>query len=86
MELSFSIAASSSIQVAVFVAPCLVLASLFFHPMTLIFRPIELVALFASSAVFAYVSLDGETDWLEGAQLLALYLICAVTFFFVPAR
>jgi Ca2+:H+ antiporter len=85
MELSFAIAASSSIQIAVFVAPCLVLLSLFFHPMTLIFRPMELVALLASSAIFAYVSLDGETDWLEGAQLVSLYLICAVAFFFVPA-
>jgi Ca2+:H+ antiporter len=84
MELSFAIGASSSIQVAVFVAPVLVLASLFLHPMSLIFRPIELVALFSCSAVFAYASLDGETDWLEGAQLLSLYLICAVTFFFVP--
>ncbi|MEP6802247.1 MAG: calcium/proton exchanger [Acidobacteriota bacterium] len=84
MELAFSISASSSIQVAVFVAPCLVLASLFLHPLNLIFRPVELVALLASSAIFAYVSLDGESDWLEGAQLLALYLICAVTFFFVP--
>ncbi|MCA1610479.1 MAG: calcium/proton exchanger [Acidobacteria bacterium] len=84
MELAFSIAASSSIQVAVFVAPCLVLASLLLHPMNLIFRPMELVALLASSAIFAYISLDGESDWLEGAQLLALYLICAVTFFFVP--
>ena len=84
MELSFAIAASSSIQIAVFVAPCLILASLFLHPMTLIFRPIELVALLSSCAIFAYVSLDGETDWLEGLQLLALYLICAVTFFFVP--
>ncbi len=84
MELSFSIAANSSIQVAVFVAPCLVLASLLLHPMTLIFRPMELVALLSSCAIFAYVSLDGETDWLEGVQLLALYLICAVTFFFVP--
>ena len=85
MELSFAIGASSSIQVAVFVAPVLVLASLFLHPLSLIFRPIELVALFSCSAVFAYASLDGETDWLEGAQLLALYLICAVTFFFVPS-
>ena len=84
MELSFAIAASSSIQIAVFVAPCLVLLSLLFHPMTLIFRPMELVALLASSAIFAYVSLDGETDWLEGAQLVSLYLICAVAFFFVP--
>ena len=84
MDLSFAIAASSSIQIAVFVAPCLVLLSLLFHPMTLIFRPMELVALLASSAIFAYVSLDGETDWLEGAQLVSLYLICAVAFFFVP--
>jgi Ca2+:H+ antiporter len=84
MELSFSICASSSIQIAVFVAPCLVLASLVLHPMTLIFRPIELVALLSSCAIFAYVSLDAETDWLEGAQLVCLYLICAVAFFFVP--
>jgi Ca2+:H+ antiporter len=83
MELSFSICASSSIQIAVFVAPCLVLASLFLHPMTLIFRPLELVALLSSCAIFAYVSLDAETDWLEGVQLVCLYLICAVAFFFV---
>lgn len=84
MSLSLAISASSSIQIAVFVAPMLVLASLFVHPLTLEFRPIELVALLSSSAIFAYVSLDGETDWLEGAQLVSLYLICAVTFFFVP--
>jgi Ca2+:H+ antiporter len=83
MELSFAICASSSIQISVFVAPCLVLTSLLFHPMTLIFRPIELVALLSSCAIFAYVSLDAETDWLEGAQLVCLYLICAVAFFFV---
>ena len=52
--------------------------------MNLLFRPIELVTLFASSAIFAYVSLDGETNWLEGVQLLALYLIAAVSFFFLP--
>lgn len=85
MELSLSIAANSSTQIAVFVAPLLVLASLLFHPMDLIFQPIELVTLFASSAIFAYVSLDGETNWLEGVQLLALYLIAAVSFFFLPS-
>jgi Ca2+:H+ antiporter len=84
MELSLSIAANSSTQIAVFVAPLLVLLSLLFHPMDLIFAPIELVALFASSAIFAYISLDGETNWLEGVQLLALYLIAAVAFFFLP--
>lgn len=84
MDLSLSVAANSSTQIAVFVAPLLVLLSLFFRPMDLIFQPIELVVLFASSAIFAYISLDGETNWLEGVQLLALYLIAAVAFFFLP--
>jgi Ca2+:H+ antiporter len=84
MDLSLSVAANSSTQIAVFVAPLLVLLSLFFRPMDLIFQPIELVTLFASSAIFAYISLDGETNWLEGIQLLSLYLIAAVAFFFLP--
>ena len=84
MELSLSIAANSSTQIAVFVAPVLVLVSLVLHPMNLIFQPIELVTLFCSAAIFAYISLDGETNWLEGVQLLALYLIAAVSFFFLP--
>ncbi|MEX1245764.1 MAG: calcium/proton exchanger [Thermoanaerobaculia bacterium] len=84
MELSLSIAANSSTQIAVFVAPLLVLVSLLFSPMDLIFQPIELVTLLSCSAIFAYVSLDGETNWLEGVQLLALYLIAAVSFFFLP--
>ena len=86
MELAISIAANSSTQIAVFVAPFLVLISLLFHPMDLIFQPIELVTLFASAAIFAYVSLDGETNWLEGVQLLALYLIAAISFFFLPGK
>ena len=84
MDLALSVAANSSTQIAVFVAPFLVLVSLFFRPMDLIFQPIELVTLFASSAIFAYISLDGETNWLEGIQLLSLYLIAAVAFFFLP--
>ncbi|HEX9687776.1 MAG TPA: calcium/proton exchanger [Thermoanaerobaculia bacterium] len=84
MDLALSVAANSSTQIAVFVAPLLVLVSLLLHPMDLIFQPIELVTLFASSAIFAYISLDGETNWLEGVQLLALYLIAGVAFFFLP--
>jgi Ca2+:H+ antiporter len=84
MDLALSVAANSSTQIAVFVAPLLVLLSLLFRPMDLIFQPIELVALFASSAIFAYISLDGETNWLEGVQLLSLYLIASVAFFFLP--
>jgi Ca2+:H+ antiporter len=84
MDLALSVAANSSTQIAVFVAPLLVLISLLLRPMDLIFQPIELVTLFASSAIFAYISLDGETNWLEGVQLLSLYLIAAVAFFFLP--
>jgi Ca2+:H+ antiporter len=84
MELALSVAANSSTQIAVFVAPLLVLVSLWIRPMDLIFQPIELVTLFASSAIFAYISLDGETNWLEGIQLLSLYLIAGVAFFFLP--
>jgi Ca2+:H+ antiporter len=88
MELAISIAANSSTQIAVFVAPLLVLVSLLVapQPMDLIFQPIELVTLFASTAIFAYISLDGETNWLEGVQLLALYLIAAIAFFFLPGK
>ena len=84
MDLALSIAANSSTQIAVFVAPLLVILSLWIRPMDLIFQPIELVTLFASSAIFAHISLDGETNWLEGVQLLSLYLIAAVAFFFLP--
>ena len=71
---SSSIAANSSTQIALFVAPLLVLVSLFYTPMDLILGPMELATLFFSSAIFAYLSVDGETNWLEGVQLLALYL------------
>jgi len=84
LNLSLSIAANSSTQIAVFVAPLLVILSLFIRPMDLVFRPIELMTLFASTAIFAYISLDGESNWLEGVQLIALYLIAAVVFFFLP--
>lgn len=83
IDLSFSIAANSSTQIALFVAPVLVLVSLFFSPMDLVLPSIQLVTLLASSAIFAYLSLDGETNWFEGVQLLALYLIAATAFFFL---
>src|SRR5205807_3887115 len=83
MDLSLSIAANSSTQIALLVAPLLVLVSLLFHPMDLALPPIQLVTLFSSSAIFAYLSVDGESNWFEGFQLLALYLIAAVAFFFL---
>jgi Ca2+:H+ antiporter len=87
MDLSLSIALGSSTQVAMFVAPVLVLASLFMgHPMDLIFTQIELVALAAASIVAAFVALDGESNWLEGTMLLAVYLLFALAFFWWPVR
>jgi Ca2+:H+ antiporter len=85
MELSLEIALGSSLQVALFVAPVLVFVSLLFgHPLLLIFNNFELVTLFSASLVASLVSQDGESTWLEGAQLLAIYLMIGLAFFFLP--
>jgi Ca2+/H+ antiporter len=84
MDLSLAIAAGSSTQVALLVAPLLVFISLAMgNPMNLIFVPLELMVLGLATAIFGYISLDGESNWLEGLQLLALYIIAAVVFFFL---
>jgi Ca2+:H+ antiporter len=81
-----AIAAGSSIQVATFVAPLLVLLSLFFAtPLSLVFQPLELVVLGLATILFAVVSLDGESSWLAGVQLVAIYIMACVVFFFVPS-
>jgi Ca2+:H+ antiporter len=85
IDLSMAIAAGSSIQVATLVAPLLVLISLF-YPMHLdmVFSPLELVVLGLAAILFALISLDGESSWLAGVQLMALYAIACIVFFFVP--
>lgn len=85
MDLSLSIALGSSLQIALFVTPALVFASLFLDsPLTLQFNQLELVALTAASMISALVALDGESNWLEGAMLLAVYGILGIAFFFLP--
>jgi Ca2+:H+ antiporter len=85
MELSVEIAVSSSLQIALFVAPLLVFISLWIgHPLTLIFNQFELLALVAAVVVAVLVSSDGESNWLEGAALLAVYLILGIAFFLLP--
>lgn len=85
IELSVEIAISSSLQIALFVAPVLVLLSLFLgHPLQLIFNQFELLALIAGILITALVSADGESNWLEGAELLAVYVILGVAFFLLP--
>jgi Ca2+:H+ antiporter len=85
MALSVEIAVSSSLQVALLVAPLLVFISLLLgHPLTLIFNTFELVALVAGVIIAALVSTDGESSWLEGAALIAIYLILGLAFFLLP--
>ena len=87
MDLSLSIALGSSLQIALFVTPALVFASLLLgSPMTLQFNQLELIALTAASMISALVSLDGESNWLEGAMLLAVYGILGLAFFFLPLK
>ena len=82
MALSVEIAVASSLQIALFVAPVLVFTSLFLgHPLTIVFNLFELLALIAGVLIAALVSSDGETNWLEGAELLAIYLILGLAFF-----
>lgn len=85
MEAAMAITAGSSIQVALLVAPVLVLLGpLLGHPLDLDFSGLELVIFALIALLYALVSLDGESTWLEGLQLLAFYLIVAVVAFFIP--
>lgn len=85
VDLSMAIAAGSSIQVATFVAPALVLISLFFpQHLDLIFHPIEMALLGLATILFTFTTMDGESTWLEGIQLLAVYIMACVVFFFWP--
>jgi Ca2+:H+ antiporter len=85
MDLSLSIAVGSSLQIALFITPVLIFASyLFGLRMTLEFSLPEVAALSLAVGIVVLISGDGECNWFEGAQLLAVYLIIAVLFFFLP--
>ena len=75
------IAIGSSLQILLFVMPVLLIISLFFTPMSIVFNEFELVSLVAAVLIANKVSNDGESNWLEGIQLLAVYLVLAVCFF-----
>ena len=86
MDLSLGIAIGSSLQIALFVAPLLVFVSYFIgQPMDLEFSVPEIVAVIVAVHIAAEISNDGETNWLEGVQLLSVYLILAILFYFLPA-
>ena len=86
MELSMGIAIGSSLQIALFVAPILVILSHFLgpRPMDLVFTPAEVLAVFLAVLITGQIAADGESNWLEGVQLLAVYLILAGVFYALP--
>lgn len=87
MDLSLEIAIGSSMQVAMFIAPILVLSShMLGHPMSLEFTIPEVVAVISTVWITAHIVADGECNWIEGAQLLSLYLILGVLFFYLPDK
>ena len=84
MSVSIEIAIGSSVQIALFVAPALVFISLLVgEPMDLIFTGFEIAAVAFSSAILAFIALDGRSNWFEGVLLLSAYVIMAISFFFL---
>ena len=86
MDAAINIAVGSSIQIALFVAPLLVFLSYFIapQPMDLIFTPMEVLAVGLCVGIMAFCSVDGESHWMEGVQLLAVYVILGIAFYFLP--
>jgi Ca2+:H+ antiporter len=84
LDLALGIASASSIQIATFTAPLVVIYSLLQHPMNLVFSPVEVAILALLVIIFAYIGHDGESNWLEGAQLLALYAMAGIVFYALP--
>jgi Ca2+:H+ antiporter len=84
MDLSVNIAIGSSTQVALFVAPVLVLASFLLgpHPLALVFNGFELGAILIAILIANYVTQDGESTWFEGVQLLAVYVVFGIAFYY----
>jgi Ca2+:H+ antiporter len=89
IDLALQIAQGSSTQVALLIAPVLVFLGLVLVPsetgqyMNLVFAPLQVVALFLATLLSAIITLDGESHWFEGVQLLALYAMIAVAVYFI---
>jgi Ca2+:H+ antiporter len=85
MDTALNISMQSSVQIALFVTPLLVFLSYpLGHPLDLLFSPFEMLAVGLCVAIFSYLVMDGETNWYEGIQLLAVYAIIAVALYFLP--
>lgn len=87
MDISLNIAVSSATQIAMFVAPVIIFVSAGAQShVTILFSNVELITVAVAVAIASQVTRDGKSNWLEGAQLLAAYIIIALTFFFLPAH
>jgi Ca2+:H+ antiporter len=87
MDLALSIAVGSSLQIALLVAPVLVFSSYVFGtPLDLIFTPFEVAAVTISVLIVGFVSMDGESHWMEGVMLVGVYVMLALGFYFLPAQ
>jgi Ca2+:H+ antiporter len=88
MDATLAIAVGSSTQIALFVAPILVLSSYAIapRPLDFLFTPFELTAISVAVISVTFIAHDGETNWMEGIQLLAVYVILVLGFFFLPSR
>lgn len=83
MNVAIEVSVGSTLQVILFVMPILVFVSLIWSPMNLIFTPFEITALICSALITNRVIEDGKSNWIEGAQLLMIYIIIAIAFFIV---
>ena len=92
MDTAMTIAHQSSLQIALFVTPVLVLLSAVFvqfgmhdaHHLDLIFSPMEVVAVLLAVLTVSFLGMNGETNWFEGVLLLALYAVLGIVFFYIP--
>lgn len=87
LDLALSIAVGSGVQIALFVAPVLVFLSYFIgpQPFDLIFGTKLVLLIFMAILIIGQIASDGESNWLKGVQLLAIYYILGVALYFVPA-
>jgi Ca2+:H+ antiporter len=84
MDFSLVTSLGSATQIALFAAPVLVFFGLIVgQPLTLVFTPLEVVAVGVGVLIAAYIALDGRSNWVEGLQLISVYVILAIAFFFV---
>lgn len=84
LDVAIEIGLSSAIQIALFVVPILIAASYFIgHEFSLVFSMFEIIALFFAVMIVNHLAADGKCNWLEGAQLISVYLIIIIAFFFL---